>query len=173
MSYKHVYYHITITYHTISCHCISYYSMPLFRSDGIPIRSRTRHFCDDPVCPDPVWKPAIFSSRGLWNTEERPPIFVILGHRYVQRSMFSLTTLLPVRRRKKDMHKICCLRFVSDWTQPLDILSADSELVCYYLSKKGPGQPNPWNKSWTANSCYANWVYIFVPSDGNQAEGRE
>ena len=35
------------------------------------------------------------------------------------------------------LHPVCCLRSVSDWTQPLDILSADSELVCYYLSTKG------------------------------------
>ena len=32
---------------------------------------------------------------------------------------------------------VSCLRFVSDWTQPLDILSTDSEFVCYYLSDKG------------------------------------
>ena len=25
--------------------------------------------------------------------------------------------------------------------------------------QKVSGQPNPWNKSWTANSCYGNWVY--------------
>ena len=31
---------------------------------------------------------------------------------------------------------VCCLRFVSDWTQPLDILSADSEFMCYRLSTK-------------------------------------
>ena len=49
---------------------------------------------------------------------------------------------------------------MSDGTQPLDILSADSECVCYSLStKRVPGQPNPWNKSCTANSCYGNWVY--------------
>ena len=58
------------------------------------------------------------------------------------------------------IHPVCRLRFVSDWTRPLDILSADSECVCYLLStKRVPGQPNPRNKSWTANSCYANWVY--------------
>ena len=33
--------------------------------------------------------------------------------------------------------QVCCLRLVSDWTQPLDILSADSEFMCYYLSNKG------------------------------------
>ena len=30
-----------------------------------------------------------------------------------------------------------------DWTQPLDILSADSEFVCYYLSKKGAWATQP------------------------------
>ena len=34
------------------------------------------------------------------------------------------------------VHPVCCLRFASDWTQPLDILNADSEFVCYYLSNK-------------------------------------
>ena len=36
----------------------------------------------------------------------------------------------------KGIHPVCCLRFVSDWTQPLDILSTDSEFVCCYLSKQ-------------------------------------
>ena len=35
------------------------------------------------------------------------------------------------------LHPVCCLRFGSDWTQPSDILSADSESVCYNLSTKG------------------------------------
>ena len=34
------------------------------------------------------------------------------------------------------LHPVCCLRFVSDWTQPLEFLSADSEFICYYLSTK-------------------------------------
>ena len=34
------------------------------------------------------------------------------------------------------MPPVRCLRFVSDWTQPLDMLSADHELVCSYLSTK-------------------------------------
>ena len=64
----------------------------------------------------------------------------------------------------KGIHPVCCLRFLSDRTQPLDILSTDSEFVCYCLSKKKvPGQPNPWNKSLTANSCYANRVYYLRP----------
>ena len=49
----------------------------------------------------------------------------------------------------KSLHPVCCLRFVSDRTQPLDILSADREFICYHLStKRVPGQPNPWSKSW-------------------------
>ena len=35
-----------------------------------------------------------------------------------------------------------------------------------YLPKRVSGQPNPWNKSWTANSCYANWVYIHGLTSG-------
>ena len=74
------------------------------------------------------------------------------------------------RRNQQGGIQVCCLRFVSDWTQPLDILSADSEFVCFYLSKKVPGQPNPWNTSSTANSCYANWVYpsIYIVSLGSR-----
>ena len=42
------------------------------------------------------------------------------------------------------VHPLCCLRFVSDWTQPVDIiLSADSELICYYLSNKGAWATQP------------------------------
>ena len=41
------------------------------------------------------------------------------------------------------VHPVCCLRFVSDWTQPLDILSADSEFMCYYLSTKGAWATQP------------------------------
>ena len=41
------------------------------------------------------------------------------------------------------IYTVCCLRFVSDGTQPLDILSADSEFVCYYLSKKGAWATQP------------------------------
>ena len=36
---------------------------------------------------------------------------------------------------------VCCLRFLSDWTQPLDVLSADREFMCYYLSKRCLGNP--------------------------------
>ena len=39
-------------------------------------------------------------------------------------------------KRRHAVHPVCCLRFVSGWTHPLDILSPDSELVCYYLSTK-------------------------------------
>ena len=39
--------------------------------------------------------------------------------------------------------------FVSDWIQPLDILSAGSEFGCYYLSTKGC----------LGNPTTANWVY--------------
>ena len=35
------------------------------------------------------------------------------------------------------VHPVCCVGFVSDWTQPVDILSADIEFVSYYLSTKG------------------------------------
>ena len=38
---------------------------------------------------------------------------------------------------------VCCLRFVSDWTHPLDILSADSDVFCYYLSKQGAWTTQP------------------------------
>ena len=38
--------------------------------------------------------------------------------------------------RERGVHPVCCLGFVSDWTQPLDIISADSECMCYYLSTK-------------------------------------
>ena len=41
------------------------------------------------------------------------------------------------------IHPVCCLRFVSDWTQPLDILSANRESVCYYLSKRGAWATQP------------------------------
>ena len=34
------------------------------------------------------------------------------------------------------LHPVRNPRFVSNWTQPLDVLSADSEFVCYYLSTK-------------------------------------
>ena len=57
------------------------------------------------------------------------------------------------------IHPVCCLRFVSDWTQALDILSAASEFMCYYLSKRGAWATQPCNKSWMANSCYANSAY--------------
>ena len=56
-----------------------------------------------------------------------------------QRRANQLTTPYCTLRSRTDI-KIplaCCLRFVSDWTQPLDILNADSEFVCYYLSTKG------------------------------------
>ena len=42
----------------------------------------------------------------------------------------------PATQQQKLLHPVCCLRFVSDWTQPLDILSADSECICYYRSNK-------------------------------------
>ena len=58
-----------------------------------------------------------------------------------------------------DIHPVRNPRFGSFRTQPLDILSADSDIYLIAYQKKVPGQPNPWNKSWTANSCYANWVY--------------
>ena len=46
---------------------------------------------------------------------------------------------------------------MSDWTQPLDILSADSEFVCCHLStKRVPGQPNPWTKSATITITMTN-----------------
>ena len=35
------------------------------------------------------------------------------------------------------MLPVCCPRFVFDWTQPLEILSAETEFVCYYPSTKG------------------------------------
>ena len=42
------------------------------------------------------------------------------------------------------LHPVCCLRFVSDWTQPLEILSADSKFMCYYLpAKKGVWEIQP------------------------------
>ena len=47
------------------------------------------------------------------------------------------TTPLLYTARHVILHPICCLRFVSDWTQLLDILSADSEFMCYYLANKG------------------------------------
>ena len=48
-----------------------------------------------------------------------------------------LALALLLLRTRYLIHPVCFLRFVSDWTQPLDILSADSEFVCYYLSTKG------------------------------------
>ena len=39
--------------------------------------------------------------------------------------------------RKRTIHPVCCLRFVSDWTQPLDILSAGSEFVVITYRQKG------------------------------------
>ena len=59
---------------------------------------------------------------------------------------FSETPVHPVRNP----------RFASFRTQPLENLSAAVKLP---VNKKVSGQPNPWNKSWTANACYANWVY--------------
>ena len=47
------------------------------------------------------------------------------------------TTSGSSTRGEHAVHPVCCLRFVSDWTQPLDILSAESEFVCYCLSTKG------------------------------------
>ena len=43
--------------------------------------------------------------------------------------------------------------------QPLENISAAVKLP---INKKVSGQPNPWNKSWIVNSCYANWVYTIV-----------
>ena len=54
------------------------------------------------------------------------------------------------------LHPVRNPRFASFRTQPLENLSAAVKLP---INKKVSGQPNPWNKSWTANSCYANWVY--------------
>ena len=42
------------------------------------------------------------------------------------------TTTTTTTTATDQLHPVCCLRFVSDWTQPLDILLADSELVCYF-----------------------------------------
>ena len=60
-----------------------------------------------------------------------------IRHRVKQTStidLFGFETLkLKIRRLKLWKPGI---RFVSDWTQPLDILSADSEMCCSYLSTK-------------------------------------
>ena len=32
------------------------------------------------------------------------------------------------------------------------------QILRHYLSTKGCGQPNPWNRSWTANVWYENWM---------------
>ena len=53
------------------------------------------------------------------------------------------------------IHPVRILRFASSRTQPLESLSVAVKLPI----KKRFWATQPWNKSWTANSCYANWVY--------------
>ena len=51
---------------------------------------------------------------------------------------------IGVDTRAHRLLPVCCLRFVSDWTKPLDILSADNDCICCYLSNKGClGNPTP------------------------------
>ena len=56
---------------------------------------------------------------------------------------FNIDVKAQIRRHLCSLHPVCCLRFVSDWTQPLDILSADSECICYHLSNKGAWATQP------------------------------
>ena len=81
---------------------------------------------------------------------------------------------------------VCCLRFVSGWIQrlvkfPVQVMyiyiyiyvyvylyswTFLAQMVNLYVlnyQQKVPRRANPWNKSWTAHSCYANWVYAQSP----------
>ena len=40
--------------------------------------------------------------------------------------------------QKASLHPVCCLRFVSDWTRPLDILSADI-VNCFVITYQQKG----------------------------------
>ena len=70
------------------------------------------------------------------------------------------------------LHAVRNPRFASFRTQPLENLSAAVKLP---INKKVSGRPNPWNKSWIVNYCYANWVYIisYYSTPGLQMSGDE
>ena len=54
---------------------------------------------------------------------------------------------------------LCIATFASQRAQHLESLSACSvKFTALLVNKKGPGPPNPWNKSCAVNSFDPNWV---------------
>ena len=92
-------------------------------------------FCENPVCPHPVRKLSRCLLAGSFRTCSNCEV---------------LQGMFPWRTTPSSQSKI---RVFSDPT-----LGKSQRRRPTTDQKHVSGQPNPWNKSWTANSCYANWV---------------